>query len=148
MTGWFWCALGLLLLLVEILVPAGFFFCLLGTAALGVALLTGLALIPDWYWPVWVWQAIAFSILGLVLLGALSSKLREIIGKPTSRVTGDTVGQVVKVVDTVAPHETGTAELWGVIWKIRNLDTKILEKGSEAVVVTSEGITLHVKSNS
>ena len=149
MTGWSWCIVGLVLLGAEIVVPSGFYLFLLGVAALGVAFVTGVGLMPEAIWPLWTWQALAFSIFSIALLVTVSGRLRKLLVRSTSGGgSGDTIGRVVKLTGAVMPGEFGTVEMWGVNWRIKNVDTRTLEVGTEATVVGSEGVTLHVKGNS
>jgi membrane protein implicated in regulation of membrane protease activity len=147
MSGWLWCIIGLGLLVAELVIPAGFFLFFLGASALIIAFLTSIGLMPFWYWPLWAWQTLIFSIVSVALLFVFPKKLQGLFGRASAPMTGNTVGSIVKLAGNLAPGATGSAELWGTAWRVKNVDSKILEEGSEAVVVGSEGITLQIKSN-
>jgi membrane protein implicated in regulation of membrane protease activity len=139
MYSWVWLAVGVVLVILELLTPTGFFLLILGGSAIVVGLLAAVGVCTTW-----IPQAGFFCVIAVVSWLTLGQKLRRRLAlKPPQQ--GQIVGSIVRVTQRIAPGETGAGELWGTSWRIRNADAAELLEGSEVVVVGSEGITLHVK---
>jgi membrane protein implicated in regulation of membrane protease activity len=67
------------------------------------------------------------------------------IFKPTAFKSGQVVGSIVTLSENIAPGASGSGMLWGTQWRVENVDSVILNAGSEVVVVSSQGIGLQVK---
>lgn len=139
MYSWVWLVAGVLLVVLELLTPAGFFLLILGGSSIVVGLLAAIGVCTTW-----IPQVIVFCIISVASWLTLGRQLRSRLSeKPLPQ--GQLVGSVVRVAQTIAPGEVGSGELWGTSWRIRNADAAELPEGSEVVVVGSEGITLHVR---
>jgi membrane protein implicated in regulation of membrane protease activity len=139
MYSWIWLVVGVFLVVLELLTPAGFFLLILGGSAMAVGLLAAIGVCSTW-----IPQSICFCVIAVVSWLTLGQKLRNRLSQRPPQ-QGQVIGSVVKVAQRIAPGETGAGELWGTAWRIRNADSVDLLEGSDAVVVGSEGITLHVK---
>ena len=139
MQSWFCLVIGVVLMMLELLLPSGFFLLILGGSAVVVGALVGLGLFATW-----IPQAIVFCVVAVLTWLLLGKKLRNVVTASRSQ-HGQLVGAVVKVTQTISPGGSGTGELWGASWRMLNVDSVQLEGGSEAVVVGSEGITLQVR---
>jgi membrane protein implicated in regulation of membrane protease activity len=140
MSGWFWAIAGIALLVLEVCVPVGFFFFLLGGAALLVSAGVFLMILPGLNL-----QLLAFALLAILFPLGFRAKLKTLFPRKLMSGGGETVGQIVVVKENIAPSSLGSGELWGSPWRVKNVDTEALEAGSQAIVTGSEGITLLVK---
>jgi membrane protein implicated in regulation of membrane protease activity len=139
MYSWVWLILGAALVMLELLTPSGFFLLILGGAAVVVGLLAAVGLLSTW-----IPQAVAFCIISLVTWRMLGSQLRQRLWQRPPH-QGQLVGAIVRVTETITPGASGSGELWGALWRVRNIGTVELPQGSEALVQGSEGITLLVE---
>lgn len=139
MPAWIWLILGIAMMALELLLPSGFFLFILGTAGLSVGILVAAGMVSGWLIEVCVFCGIA--LLVWVLLGKRLSGLFA----PKGPQQGQLVGSVVVVAEEIAPGGHGNGELWGTQWRLENVDQTPLTAGSEAVVVSSQGIRLRVK---
>ena len=143
MLWWVWMVLGLVLLVLEVLTPGGFFAFFLGIAALLVGALDGLGVGgPDWL------QWLLFSVLSIVSLllfrGPLLAKVKS-WGRKTSDV--DTlVGEVATLLEDLPPGAIGKVELRGSTWSAQNGDEQSLHKGQRCRVQRVDGLTLWIRA--
>ena len=143
MLWWLWMVLGLVLLVLEVLTPGGFFAFFFGIAALLVGALDGLGVGgPDWL------QWLLFSVLSIVSLllfrGPLLAKIKS-WGRKTSDV--DTlVGEVATLLEDLPPGATGKVELRGTAWSAQNGDEQSLHKGQRCRVQRVDGLTLWIRA--
>lgn len=139
MSSWMWLVVGVALVMLELLVPSGFFLLILGGSSIVVGILVSAGLFATW-----IPQAIAFCGVAVVSWLTLGKKLQGSMAAKGPQ-QGQLVGARVKLAQTIPPGGSGTGELWGTSWRVVNIDTADLVVGGEAVVVDSEGITLKVK---
>ncbi|MFO0416197.1 MAG: NfeD family protein [Pseudomonadota bacterium] len=142
MNSWIWIFIGILLALLELVTPSGFFLLILGLASalVGAVLKLGLGLS-------FIQQALLFSALAVVIWVTLGRYLRSCL----STRKGDPehlIGNFVVISDEIAPGANGSGELWGSRWRLENSDSVALSAGSEALVVGVRGVTLQVKRRS
>lgn len=139
MTSWMWVLAGVAFLVLELVLPVGFYFFLLGCSAVLVGAIVAVGVLPSLNL-----QMAAFAILAIVFPLVFLSKLKKLFPKKISGDGNDTTGQIVKVQDTILPGATGTGELWGSPWRIKNISAIPFHKGEEVVVISAEGVTLMV----
>jgi membrane protein implicated in regulation of membrane protease activity len=141
MTWWFWLLCGLLLLVVELSIPGGFYFLFFGTAALVVGVLVALGMDSDWL------QFVVFGILAVVSLATLRGTLVRRLGgaRGGSEAVDAIVGQFATIIEDVAPRGPGKAELRGTLWSVHNTSEQVLSKGQRVRVVRLDGLTLLVQ---
>lgn len=123
----------------ELLLPCGFFLLILGGSAVLVGALVSVGLFDSW-----IPQAIVFCAIAVCTWLFLGKKLQSALGLAKQQ-PGNLVGTIVTVTRAIPPGGSGPGELWGTSWRLINVDTAELPEGIEAVVIGSEGITLHVK---
>jgi membrane protein implicated in regulation of membrane protease activity len=141
MDAWIWLVGGIALVTVEVLMPSGFYLLILGVAGILVGSLVALGLLSDW-----MYEVLLFCTTAIVLWIAFAKQLAELLGRTGTRTTqGQVEGAVVTVLSEIAPGAKGDGTLWGATWKLHNVDSTTLPAGSEALVVSSEGISLSVK---
>jgi len=139
MTWWYWMFLGLALLGGELLTPGGFYILFFGLAALMIGTLGGLGIVTtDWL------QWLLFSLLSVVSLLFFRGRVLEWAkrGEPAVEEVDSLVGEVAVLLEDIAPHALGKAELRGSTWSARNSGAAALAKGQRARVDRVQGLTL------
>jgi membrane protein implicated in regulation of membrane protease activity len=139
MAAWIWLVLGIAIMMMELMFPCGFFLFILGSAGILVGALSAVGLVSGW-----VAQAALFCFLAVGLWLLMGKRLQGIF-KPTAFKSGQVVGSIVTLSENIAPGASGSGMLWGTQWRVENVDSVILNAGSEVVVVSSQGIGLQVK---
>jgi membrane protein implicated in regulation of membrane protease activity len=139
MSWWIWIVFGISLLVLELLIPSGFFIFFFGVGAfiIGVALSLGLEISPYYQWI----NCIILS-LGLLLISR-----RFLMGKWASpkSFSSNPEGREVLVTAIAEAGSDGSCEYRGTNWNIRNLGDTPLGVGDKAVVEGREGLILLVR---
>jgi inner membrane protein len=134
-----WLAGGLILLVVEMVTPSGFFVMFFGLGALTVGVLSrlGLAGAP---WTQWLIFTVTSVTYVLLLRGRLQSRIQQ----PTGGV--DTmIGEQAIPRERIPPGEVGRVELRGTVWNARNETPNPLEPGQRTRVTRVEGLLVIVQ---
>jgi len=137
---WAWMSLGLLLLIVEMLLPTDFFVFFTGVGALVTALVTGIGLTPGL-----MSQAVTFAIVSVVTLVTMRGWMRRMMHRdmPTGAVDS-IVGEVATTLSEIPANGTGKVLLRGSPWNARNEGSVAIPVGVRVRVDRSESITLVV----
>ncbi len=140
MLWWHWAVLGVVLALLELASPGGFFIIFFGAGALVVGLLSFF----DLAGPLWV-QWLLFSGLSIAALVLFRDPLlqRMRLGAPGPTVDALT-SDIAIASDDIAPGAVGRAELRGSAWSARNVGTVAVAKGQRCVVRRVDGLMLHI----
>lgn len=142
MLWWLWVVGGLVLLILEVWTPTGFFLTFFG---IGAILVGGLAWIgaveSDWV------QWLLFSTLSVAAVATLRRPLRErfAANDNTSKV-GGLIGEVVVPSQDIGGGSIGQAECRGTPWSARNLQETPLARGQRCRVERVEGLTLYIRA--
>ena len=142
MQWWHWAVLGLVLGLLELATPGGFFILFFGIGAFVVAALSLLGVGG----PLWA-QWIVFGAVSIVTLfffrDPLLRRMRasERTG-PIDALTSD----VAIAKEDILPGAIGRAELRGTAWSARNVGGVLLHRGQRCSVRKVEGLTLHISA--
>ena len=139
MAAWLWIVIGIILMMIELMIPSGFFLFIVGMAGLLVGAVSAIGLVQSW-----IPQGLLFCVMAVGLWILLGKRLQGIL-KPTAFKEGKLVGSTVLLSEDIAPGASGSGVLWGTQWRLENIDSVVLNAGSEAVVVASQGIGLQVK---
>jgi membrane protein implicated in regulation of membrane protease activity len=140
MQWWHWALLGLVLGLLELATPGGFFILFFAIGAMLVSLLSLFGIAG----PLWV-QWILFGVFSIVTLfffrDPLVRRMRaaERIG-PIDQLTSD----IAVVKEDIAPGAIGRAELRGSAWSALNVGVGMLHRGQRCAVRKVDGLTLHI----
>jgi membrane protein implicated in regulation of membrane protease activity len=138
--GWYWIALGLLLVVLELAAPGGFYFIFFGVGALVVGLLASF----DLAGPAWA-QTLLFSLLSLLSLVLFRSRMvSKLQGSKRATDMDTLVGEVGTLSGELPAGGVGKVELRGTSWSAKNTSQVTLTRGDRCVVVRVEGLTLHV----
>jgi membrane protein implicated in regulation of membrane protease activity len=141
MPWWIWFVGGLVLLLIEMITPGGFFFLFFGVAGLIVGVLSALGVGPDWV----LWLLFSVLSVGSLLLfrGPLLRRIKD--RHDAERPVDSLVGAVAVLTEDLAGHGTGKAELRGTVWNVQNAVNEALTTGRACVVVRVDGLKLVVR---
>jgi membrane protein implicated in regulation of membrane protease activity len=142
MLWWMWLLLGLGLLVVEIIVPGGFFMVFFGLGAFVVA---GLA--SAGFGGSVLAQGLTFVVVSLASLALFRKKLIERF-KPAEhleRSLADVVGGVATASGDMAAGAIGKAEFRGTTWNVRNGGHAPIAKGQRCTVEKVEGLMLWIR---
>ena len=142
MPWWGWLIVGIGLLGVEMFfIDAQFYLVFLGASATIVGLL-GLAgvTMPDWT------QWLLFAAVAIFSMFAFRRRLYGLVrgrsGHVQERITH---GDKVIVPVQLAPQQSCRVDYRGSSWTARNIDSRIIEAGSEAIIAHVDDLTLHIK---
>ncbi len=140
MLWWHWAVLGLVLALLELASPGGFFIIFFGVGALLVSLLTFFG----FGGPAWL-QWLLFTVFSIVSLTVFRDPLlrRIRVGDRGKRID-DLTHDICMAMDDIAPGEVGRVELRGSAWKARNVGTAAIAKGLRCSVRKVDGLLLHI----
>ena len=141
MTWWVWAVIGLILLVLELLTPGGFYVMFLGVSGLGVALVT--ALWPGF--PLWA-QWLLFSILGAALVLFFRRPLLEWFRHAwPGKAVDSLVGETATAMEDIPVNAFGKAELRGTSWNARNTGDTPVVRAQRCLVEHMEGLTLYIR---
>jgi|688.fasta_scaffold278766_2 membrane protein implicated in regulation of membrane protease activity len=135
-----WLLGGIGFLVLELFLPVGFYFFLLGCSAMLVGGVVAIGFLPTLNL-----QLAAFVVMAILFPFVFAAKLKAIFPRKVDGSGSDMIGQIVTVQDLILPGAIGVGHLWGSPWRIKNIDSSSFDKGHEVVVVSAEGVTLSVK---
>lgn len=138
---WHWLVVGLLLVLVELATPGGFFVMFFGLAAVVVGLLAGAGMGgPLWF------QLLLFSGLSIVSLVLFRARLlRRFQRDPQAPQVDSLVGEIGLLEGAIAPGQIGRIEVRGAAWSARNATSSEIPRGMRCRVVRVNGLMLDVE---
>src|SRR5687767_10081340 len=112
---WYWVALGLVLVVLELAAPGGFYFIFFGIGALVVGLLSAF----DTAGPAWA-QILLFSLLSLLSLVLFRSRmLGKLQGDKRASDMDTLVGEFGTLAEELPPGGLGKVELRGTAWSAK-----------------------------
>lgn len=134
-----WLAGGLVLLVIELVTPSGFFVMFFGLGAMTVGILQRLGLTGE-AWTEWL----IFSVTSIVYLLLFRGRLQDRMEQPSGLV--DTiVGELATPKERIGPGEVGRVELRGATWNARNETGTPLEPGQRCRVSKVDGLMVTVR---
>jgi len=139
---WQWTSLGILLLLLEMLTPGGFYLFFIGIAAI----LTGVAGV---FIPSALIQIILFVVLLTLLISLFRKKLVERVKKSTPYADRrEFIGEEGCSKEPIAAGGEGTVEVRGTTWQAKNAGATDLPANASCVVISRDGLRLVVTPKS
>ena len=138
MPWWGWIVIGVMLLGSEIIVTTDFYLAILGGAALSVGLIASLGLETPWM------QWALFAGLSVVYLLGIRKRLTDRRRDAPEKALLE--GEVAVLQEDIGPGATGAAELLGYHWTALNKGRTLLAAGTRVRVEKTEGLTIHVRS--
>lgn len=145
MPWWAWLAVGVGLLVFEVMIQTEFWLAMLGAAAIGVGVLGLVGVSGSWALPVWG-QWIAFAILTVFFTGVVRRKLHEKFVGTAPGLKPELEGDMGTVRVPMAPGAVGEVELRGTQWKARNTGNTPLQAGDRVTVEHVDGLQLDVRA--
>ena len=143
MAWWFWTALGLVLVALELATPGGFFIIFFGVSALLVGAMGLVGIVaPSWL------QWLLFPIVALVALRLFRRPLLERMrhDSPGADDVDSVVGTVAVATAPLVPGAVGQAELRGTQWSARNVGPTPIGAGQRCLVVAVTGLMLDLRA--
>jgi membrane protein implicated in regulation of membrane protease activity len=139
MDWWMWLAGGVVLLLIELATPSGFFVMFFGLGALTTGALARLELL-DAAWAEWL----TFSTSSLVYLLLFRGQLQGKVDKAPAEV--DTlVGELAIPRERIQPGAVGRVDLRGTLWTARNEASSPVEPGQRCRVTRVDNLLVSVQ---
>ena len=140
MEWWIWLALGLILMVIELATPSGFFVMFFGLGALTVGVLTRLGVAgPPWM------EWLLFTVLSVVYVLLFRGRLQQRVQHPENDNIDTLVGELALPRERIPPDGVGRVELRGTIWNARNDSTVPLEPGRRSRVTRVDGLVVSVR---
>jgi membrane protein implicated in regulation of membrane protease activity len=136
---WHWLVLGLVLSLIELATPGGFFIIFFGIGAFIVGILTGLGVLDSA-----TLELLLFGAVSLLLLLFFRSRLRRWVQSTGAPDVDTLIGDIGTVERDIGPDEVGRVELRGAMWSARNATSAPLRAGARCRVLRVDGLMLHV----
>jgi inner membrane protein len=139
MEWWMWLAGGLVLLVVELATPSGFFVMFFGLGALTVGVLTRFGLAGD-SWTQWLIFTVLSIVYLLVARGRLQARFKH---QPVE--VDSLVGEIAVPRERIPPGAIGRVDLRGTLWSARNEAPVPLEPGQRSRVTRVDGLLVFVQ---
>ena len=139
MESWHWLVGGLLLLVIELATPSGFFIMFFGLGALTVGLLmvaglvTGAAL--EW---------LLFTAFSLTYLALCRRRVQRRLEQPPTDNIDSLVGELATPQQRIEPGQIGRVEVRGAGWTARNTGADAVTAGQRCRVSAVTGIELSI----
>ena len=134
-----WLAGGLVLLLIELATPSGFFVMFFGLGAISVGVMQALGIMNSA-----LLQWTVFTTLSLVYLFAFRGRLRTGIDTPPANI--DTlVGEIAVPRERIPPGQIGRVDLRGAMFSARNETSANVEAGQRCRVTRVDGLLVVVQ---
>lgn len=143
LTFWHWMVLGLVLVVLELLMP-GIWFLWLGLGALATGLIVLIA--SDLTWQIQSVIFCALSVISIIIGRLVMKNAGEPEDHPTlNRRAEQYVGQVY-VLEDATEHGLGSIRIGDSVWRVRLADqTTELAAGDKVTVTGIDGATLQVE---
>jgi inner membrane protein len=139
MEWWMWLAGGLVLLVVELVTPSGFFVMFFGLGALTAGVLTRLG-VTEAPWLQWL----IFTVSSVAYLLLFRGPVQRQFDHPPANV--DTlVGELSIPRERIEPGAVGRADLRGSLWNARNDSSAAVEPGQRCRVTRVDGLLVYIQ---
>jgi membrane protein implicated in regulation of membrane protease activity len=134
-----WFALGLVLLVIELATPSGFFVMFFGLGSITVGVLQGIGFLDSA-----VAQWFIFTALSVVYLLLFRGRIQKGVDRPPANI--DTlVGELAVPRERILPGQVGRVDLRGSLWSARNAANSLIEPGQRCRVTAVDGLTINVQ---
>ncbi len=141
MSWWTWLILGLVLMVLEVVTPGGFFVIFFGVGAIAVGLMEAAGL----HMPLAV-QGVVFVITSVAAILVFRKPLLERFNKSTPEGRVDAIaGEMAQALDDIPVNGFGKAELRGAAWSAHNVGDAPIARASRCRVERVDGLTLYVR---
>lgn len=140
LSWWLWVLLGILLLVLELMTPGGFYVLFFGVGAIVVGLLTALGITGS---PAMQW--LLFGLLSVALLLMFRKPLQRRSAAPQTHEVDAIAGEIAVAMGTIGLHQLGKCELRGTAWNARNIGDSVITPGQRCRVERVDGLTLDIR---
>ena len=134
-----WLGAGLVLLLIELATPSGFFVMFFGLGAISVGVLQGIGLLgsalAQWF---------VFTVLSVAYLLLFRGRVQRGVDRPPANIDS-LVGEVAVPRERILPGQVGRVDLRGSLWSARNEADRLIEAGQRCRVTAVDGLTVYVQ---
>lgn len=139
MESWHWLVGGLLLLVLELVTPSGFFIMFFGLGALtvGVLMVAGLVAGTALEW-------LLFTAFSLAYLGLFRRRVQQRLDQPPTDAVDSLVGDLAVPQQRIEPGEVGRVEVRGAGWTARNMGPHAVTPGQRCRVSAVIGLELAI----
>ena len=140
MSWWYWLAIGLILVLLELAASGGFYVIFFGVAAIAISglHLFGLA------GPLWS-QLLLFSVFSVAALMLFRRPVLRLVQPEGPTDVDSLVGDIAFPIEDIAPGAVGRAELRGTVWTARNGTSSVLTRGERCRVVSVDRLMIFLE---
>lgn len=140
LSWWLWLLLGILLLVLELMTPGGFYVLFFGAGAILVGLLAaaGIAGGPAMQW-------LLFAVISLAALLLFRKPLQRRTETKLSRQVDALTDDVAIAMGDIGLRQFGKAELRGTAWNARNVGDTVIAAGQRCRVERVDGLTLDIR---
>ena len=135
-----WLAGGLVLMVIELATPSGFFVMFFGLGALTVGILTRLGLAG----PLWL-EWLLFTVTSLAYVLLFRGRMQQRVQHPESKEVDSLVGELATPRERIPAGNVGRVELRGTVWSARNDSSSSIEPGMRCRVIRVDGLLLFVR---
>lgn len=131
---------GMVLFLIELATPGGFYFLFFGIGAVVVGLLglAGISGPPTLEW-------FLFGSLSIVTLAIFRKPLQRRLGKLPVKEVDALVGETAIAMGEIGLEQVGKVELRGSAWNARNIGESVVITGQRCKVERIEGLMLFIR---
>ncbi len=144
MSWWLWTLFGLVLVMLEVFSPGGFYIMFFGIGAILVGTIVGVGLVAS-PWVEWL----LFSVFSLTTLAALRRPIVKHLTPTGDRGRVDSlIGETAIALVDLPAGEIGQAELRGSTWSARNVGAVPVARGQRCRVERVEGLTIFLRPES
>ena len=147
MTDWFnlpwwgWVVFGILLALLDLASPGGFYFMVFGVSAVLVGALVWMNVLAE----PWL-QITFFSIFAVIASLFFRRPLLAKFGPHTPNIPVDSMlGEIGNAIEDIQPSGFGKIELRGAAWSARNNGSNLLARGQRCIVERVDGLSVWVR---
>jgi membrane protein implicated in regulation of membrane protease activity len=140
MEWWHWLAGGLLLLVLELVTPSGFFIMFFGIGALvvGALMIGGIVIGAPVQW-------LLFTVASLASLLLFRGRVLARLSPPPPPPVDSLIGDLAVPQQRIEAGATGRVEVRGSAWTARNESALAIEQGQRCRVVRINGLELGVQ---
>src|SRR5262245_61598231 len=140
MEWWMWLAAGVVLMVIELATPSGFFVMFFGLGAVTVGIATRLGIVDS----VWV-QWLLFTVTSIAYVLVFRGRMRQRFEPAASAEVDSLVGELATPRERIPPDGVGRVELRGTVWSARNDSGSSIEPGRRCRVIRVDGLLLFVR---
>ena len=134
-----WLAGGLVLLVIELATPSGFFVMFFGLGALTAGILTRLG-VTEVAWVQWL----IFTVTSVAYLLLFRGRLQRQFDHPPTAVDS-LLGEIAIPRERIEPGAVGRSDLRGALWNARNDSSTTVQPGQRCRVTRVDNLLVYIQ---